>query len=115
MQLIIGGTTIDTQSSDWLHVWNELSLNTEQKLTYEFNDTYEGKVIYNKNNILIPEEYKQLVDHVNFIANLPQPEQRTEEWFAMRKNMITASCAAQVIGENPYPRQTPDDLILDKS
>ena len=32
----------------------------------------------------------------------------------MRKNMITASCAAQVIGENPYPNQSPDDLILDK-
>ena len=35
MELLIGGTNIDTQYSDWLHVWNELSLNTEQKLTYE--------------------------------------------------------------------------------
>ena len=84
------------------------------KLTYEFNDNFEGKVIYNKNNIIIPDDYKTLVNHVEFIANLPQPEQRSEEWFAMRKNMITASCAAQVIGENPYPRQSPDDLILDK-
>ena len=84
------------------------------KLKYEFNDNFDGKVIYNKENVTIPDEYQNLVDHVDFIANLPQPEQRTEEWFAMRKNMITASCAAQVIGENPYPRQTPDDLILDK-
>lgn len=84
------------------------------KLKYEFNDNFDGKVIYNKENVSIPDEYQNLVDHVEFIANLPQPEQRTEEWFAMRKNMITASCAAQVIGENPYPRQSPDDLILDK-
>ena len=84
------------------------------KLKYEFNDNFDGKVIYNKENVSIPEEYQNLVDHIDFIANLPQPEQRTEEWFTMRKNMITASCAAQVIGENPYSRQTPDDLILDK-
>ena len=84
------------------------------KLKYEFNDNFDGKVIYNKENVSVPDEYQNLVNHVNFIANLPQPEQRTEEWFTMRKNMITASCAAQVIGENPYPRQTPDDLILDK-
>jgi len=92
----------------------DFNLNKLMKLTYEFNESFEGKVIYNRENISIPEEYQELVNHVDFIANLPQPEQRTEEWFAMRKNMITASCAAQVIGENPYPRQTPDDLILDK-
>jgi len=92
----------------------DFNLNKLMTLTYEFNESFEGKVIYNRENISIPEEYKEIVDHVEFIANLPQPEQRTEEWFAMRKNMITASCAAQVIGENPYPRQTPDDLILDK-
>lgn len=84
------------------------------KIKYELNDNFDGKIIYHKNNIVIPDDYKKLTDHVDFIANLPQPEQRTEEWFNMRKNMITASCAAQVIGENPYPRQKPEDLILDK-
>ena len=84
------------------------------KLKYEFNDEYAGKIIYDKNNIDIPEEYQKLVDHVDFIANIPQPEQRTPEWFEMRKSMITASCAAQAIGENPYPNQKPENLILDK-
>merc|ERR1711990_1389654 len=32
----------------------------------------------------------------------------------MRRNMITASCAAQAIGENPYSNQKPENLILDK-
>ena len=79
-----------------------------------FNDNGECKVIKNRDNLIIPDEYKQLVEHVKYIANIPQPEQRTQEWFDMRRNMITASCAAQAIGENPYPNQKPDNLIMDK-
>ena len=84
------------------------------KINFEYNSDNGGVVIYDKEDLDIPDEYKSLVEHVDFLANLPQPEQRTEEWFDMRRNMITASCAAQAIGENPYPNQTPDDLILDK-
>ena len=32
------------------------------------------------------------------ISKLKQPEQRTEEWYNMRYNMITASDAGSVIG-----------------
>ena len=70
--------------------------------------------INNMKEIIIPDNYKKLVDQVDYIANLPQPEQRTEEWFKMRENMLTASTAAQVIEKNPYPNQTPEDLILEK-
>ena len=42
---------------------------------------------------------------------LPQPEQRTKEWFDMRKNMITASCAAQAVNENPYRNQSDQDKL----
>ena len=82
--------------------------------SFKFNEDSKGFIIHKKEEINVPEDYKKLVDHVDFIANLPQPEQRTQEWFDMRKNMITASSAAQAIGENPYPKQKPDDLILDK-
>ncbi len=92
----------------------EYNLSKLLKFTYQYNDDYSGKIIYNKDQLEVPDEYKKLVDHVEFIANIPQPEQRTKEWFDMRKNMITASCAAQAIGENPYSNQKPDDLILDK-
>ena len=84
------------------------------KFTYQYNNSYSGKIIYNKDQIIVPDEYKKLAEHVDYIANIPQPEQRTKEWFDMRKNMITASCAAQAVGENPYSNQKPDDLILDK-
>ena len=84
------------------------------KCTFKLNENFEGKIIYKKSDLIIPQDYKKLVDHVEYIANLPQPEQRTKEWFDMRKNMITASCAAQAIDENPYRNQTSDYLILDK-
>jgi len=70
--------------------------------------------IHNLDKIEIPENQNELVEHVEYIANLPQPEQRTEEWFKMRENMLTASTAAQIIGKNPYPKQKPEDLILEK-
>lgn len=38
--------------------------------------------------------------------------QRSEEWLALRGNMLTASDAATAIGCNPYEK--PDDLILKK-
>ena len=82
------------------------------KLEYNFNE--KCKNLHDKKYTQIPTEYIDLVNHVKYIAELPQPEQRTQEWFDMRKNMITASCAAQVIGENPYPNQGPDEFILDK-
>ena len=92
----------------------EYNLNKLLKCVFIFNKNDAGKVIYNKENIKIPDNYKKLVEHVDYIANLPQPEQRTEEWFDMRRNMITASCAAQAINENPYRNQNSDYLILDK-
>ena len=38
--------------------------------------------------------------------------QKSEEWLALRGNMLTASDAATAIGLNPY--ETPDDLLRKK-
>lgn len=89
------------------------TMNKLLKLTYII-DTDRYIPICNLDKINIPEDQKELVEHVEYIANLPQPEQRTEEWFKMRENMLTASTAAQIIGKNPYPNQKPDDLIMEK-
>tara|TARA_B110000208_G_C11798674_1_gene440830 strand:- start:4481 stop:5740 length:1260 start_codon:yes stop_codon:yes gene_type:complete len=68
----------------------------------------------NLDNINIPNDYKELVEHVEYIAKLPQPEQRTPEWFKTRDNMITASSCAQALNENPYPNQKSIDYIKEK-
>ena len=76
----------------------------------------DSEVVLPKDNSTnsVPEEYIELVDHVKYIANLPQPEQRTQEWFDMRKKMLTASTLAQALDQNPYANQSADHLVLDK-
>ena len=53
-----------------------------------------------------------LIEQVKRLKLLPQPEQRTPEWYAMRDGMISASDAGTVIGENPY--QQPQSVLLKK-
>jgi len=68
----------------------------------------------NLNDIKIPDKFKKLVNHVNDISKLPQPEQRSPEWFKLRENMITASSSGQALGKCPYRGSKPEDLILEK-
>jgi putative phage-type endonuclease len=49
---------------------------------------------------------------VRHLLSLPQPAQRTPEWFAARYKRLTASDVATALGDNPY--QSPDTLILQK-
>jgi putative phage-type endonuclease len=43
-----------------------------------------------------------LKDKVKKVEELPQPEQRSTEWYKMRNERLTASDGAASIGENPY-------------
>lgn len=54
------------------------------------------------NNIKIPNKFKNIDIIFNKLKNLPQPEQRTKEWYDYRYNRITASDTATAIDENPY-------------
>ena len=58
---------------------------------------------YNK-NLPQPSEERltYLRQQVKELAKLPQPEQRSEDWYAMRKDKITASDWAAALGKNPY-------------
>jgi putative phage-type endonuclease len=62
--------------------------------------------------IKIPNEYKKLQNHFNKLKDLPQPEQRTKEWFDYRHNRITASDTAAAIDLNPY--EPVESFILKK-
>ena len=52
---------------------------------------------------------KQIFDH---LKGLPQPEQKSQEWFKMREQMITASDIGTCLGVNKY--QTTRDLLFKK-
>ena len=60
----------------------------------EFNNLY--------CDIEIPKEYQKMENHFQKLKNLPQPEQKSDEWFAYRKERITASDTASAIDLNPY-------------
>lgn len=77
------------------------------KIKYKLiNDDIDSKCIrdcdFLFDKIKIPNEYKKLQDHFNKLKDLPQPEQRTKEWFDYRHNRITASDTASAIDLNPY-------------
>jgi hypothetical protein len=52
--------------------------------------------------VKINKEYKKLQKQFDKLKALPQPEQRTKEWFAYRHDRITASDTAEAIDESPY-------------
>jgi len=60
----------------------------------------------------IPKEYVALEKHFIKLRNLPQPEQKSKEWFDYRYNRITASDTAAAIDLNPY--EPVESFILKK-
>ena len=63
-------------------------------------------------NFGIPQEFKQRFDRFNYLIQLPQPEQKTFEWYKMREGMLTASTIAVIVGDDPY--NTPSYLLEEK-
>ncbi len=61
------------------------------------------KLICNKD--LDPISKKRLTllrEHVKKLLKIPQPEQRSQQWYKMRGDKITASDWAAALGKNPY-------------
>ena len=77
--------------------------------TVEKRDEFYDELV---KEIEVPEEYKPMWNQYNYLLNIPQPAQRTKEWFELRNGMITASSSAQAIGESKYDK--PDKLVLEK-
>jgi putative phage-type endonuclease len=49
---------------------------------------------------------------ITHLLSLPQPAQRSDEWYAARYQRLTASDAATALGQNPY--ESRDQLVLKK-
>jgi putative phage-type endonuclease len=63
-------------------------------------------------DISVPDKYKPMEKHFLKLLNLPQPAQRSKEWFNYRHNRITASDTASAIDMNPY--EPVESFILKK-
>jgi len=64
------------------------------------------------NQIVVPEEYAHVWNQYTAIEAVPQPEQKSAQWYLMRDNFITASAGAQAIGESKYEK--PIELLKQK-
>jgi len=76
----------------------------------EFEDIYFD--IYKCDDVIVPPEYINIEKQFNKLKLLPQPAQRSKEWFDYRYNRITASDTASAIDQNPY--EPVESFILKK-
>jgi putative phage-type endonuclease len=83
------------------------------KTCYYVDSDYEFQKILPP-KLVVPTDFKSLMNQFNYLSTLPQFEQKSKEWFDARNHKITASSIATALGENPYPNQSPYDLILEK-
>ena len=55
--------------------------------------------------IKVPAKYEKVWNQYKYLESLPQPVQKSPEWFAARENVISASSGAQAIDESKYDSQ----------
>lgn len=103
--------TPDTIDEIFIRIFNnsyvfnkEICFENGKNCFREFEDTYP--------DIKVPSKYKKLDEHFNKLKNLPQPAQRSKEWYDYRFNRITASDTAAAIDQNPY--EPVESFILKK-
>lgn len=83
---------------------NEICFDNGVNCFREFEEKYP--------DVKVPSKYKKLFVHFEKLKNLPQPAQRSKEWYDYRYNRITASDAAAAIDLNPY--EPVESFILKK-
>ena len=84
-----------------IDIFNRI-FNKEFTYKKELEDGYYPDFLNMYPDVIIPPEYQALEDHFQKLKALPQPEQKSPEWFAYRLQRITASDTAAAIDENPY-------------
>ena len=50
------------------------------------------------NKIITEIDHKNITDKIEILRNMPQPTQRTKEWYDLRHNLITASNVHKIMG-----------------
>jgi putative phage-type endonuclease len=94
-------------------VW-EVKVTKNVNIIPDFSTVEENDEFYDRlaQYIKTPDTHAHLCKQYRHLLALPQPTQRTQEWYDMRSKVITASSAAQAMGESKYDK--PDKLILEK-
>ena len=75
-------------------------------------DNYLKQSIVIKNPIYTEQEVISISEQIIELKKIPQPEQRTPEWYTFRNNRLTASDLGTIIGVNPYEQY--NTIVLKK-
>lgn len=87
----------------------DVNLNKSIKLT-----PYGTQTIHDEQfDDMLDEVQQKMVMHFNNLRAIVSPDQRSEEWYKMRSDKITASDGGQVLGQNKYDQQF--NFILKKT
>ena len=88
--------------------------NQKFKTNEEFDKFYNNNRTKHEliNKTKLSQDQQFLFDQYEFLINIPQPVQKSPEWFALRNNMITASSCGSVLGECKY--QSIKETIMEK-
>ena len=98
--------------------------NVNDKILIEYREKFEPLVNYaidvfyeicvpprsHKGTFETPTDKTCLKQLIEYLRSVPQPEQRTEEWYKLRNNLITASNAYKIFGSDASKNQ----LIYEK-
>jgi putative phage-type endonuclease len=86
-----------------------LTVESKKTISCEEEEEIKNSISYHlkKSVKVIPPTYNKdeisnLKDIIFNLKQIPQPEQRTKEWYEFRGNRLTASDLGSVIGTNPY-------------
>ena len=92
----------------------EIEIKEAMKQDFEYYSYLERMEQFYQNCINDIRKEKQTLPHVRveLLKQKIQPEQRSQEWYDMRYNMLTASDIGTIIGVNCY--QKPKDVLLKK-
>ena len=77
----------------------------EAKLKDEYEkciEKYLSRSIKVTHPIYSDSKLSQIAEQIKFLKTIPQPEQRTKEWYVFRNQRLTASDLGTIIGVNPY-------------
>ena len=102
---------VDVQLEDHSIFYNEEELEDFLEEVFEiFYETIMPRRSFSDSEILYSPEVDKIAKQINHLRSLPQPTQRTPEWYKFRHNLITASNAYKAF-ENSSAR---NQLIYEK-
>ena len=98
-----------TQLENEVFIENEIEEEIEE-ISYIFYETIIPVRSFSESIIIVKPEINKIKKQIEYLNTIPQPTQRTDEWYKFRRNLITASNAYKAFES----QNTQNQLIYEK-